>query len=81
MLGILFKSTKQGIADARQPDPAPCASSKTLKGEARLTETNISDAFARVRLPLLEADVALPVVKGFHRRQSKRPSARRSSGR
>ncbi|MBI2306766.1 MAG: signal recognition particle protein [Rhodocyclales bacterium] len=38
---------------------------KTLKGEARLTESNISDALREVRLALLEADVALPVVKDF----------------
>ncbi|MBW7902400.1 MAG: signal recognition particle protein [Rhodocyclaceae bacterium] len=38
---------------------------KTLKGEARLTEANISDALREVRLALLEADVALPVVKDF----------------
>ncbi|MFA7293075.1 MAG: signal recognition particle protein [Rhodocyclaceae bacterium] len=38
---------------------------KTIKGEARLTETNISDALREVRLALLEADVALPVVKDF----------------
>ncbi|MDR0997101.1 MAG: signal recognition particle receptor subunit alpha, partial [Zoogloeaceae bacterium] len=38
---------------------------KTLKGEARLTEANMSDALREVRLALLEADVALPVVKDF----------------
>jgi len=38
---------------------------KTLKGEARLTESNIADALREVRLALLEADVALPVVKDF----------------
>jgi len=36
---------------------------KTLRGEARLTEANISDALREVRMALLEADVALPVVK------------------
>jgi signal recognition particle subunit SRP54 len=36
---------------------------KTLKGEARLTEANITDALREVRMALLEADVALPVVK------------------
>jgi signal recognition particle subunit SRP54 len=36
---------------------------KTLKGEARLTESNIADALREVRMALLEADVALPVVK------------------
>lgn len=38
---------------------------KTLKGEARLTEDNITDALREVRMALLEADVALPVVKDF----------------
>ncbi len=38
---------------------------KTLKGEARLTESNITDALREVRMALLEADVALPVVKDF----------------
>ncbi|MCC6378242.1 MAG: signal recognition particle protein [Burkholderiales bacterium] len=38
---------------------------KTLRGEARLTDSNIADALREVRLALLEADVALPVVKDF----------------
>jgi signal recognition particle subunit SRP54 len=38
---------------------------KQLRGEARLTEANIGDALREVRLALLEADVALPVVKEF----------------
>ena len=38
---------------------------KTLKGEARLTESNIADALREVRMALLEADVALPVIKEF----------------
>jgi signal recognition particle subunit SRP54 len=38
---------------------------KTLKGEARLTEANINDALREVRMALLEADVALPVIKDF----------------
>ena len=38
---------------------------KTLKGEARLTESNIADALREVRMALLEADVALPVIKAF----------------
>jgi len=36
---------------------------KTIRGEARLTEANIQDALREVRIALLEADVALPVVK------------------
>jgi signal recognition particle subunit SRP54 len=38
---------------------------KTLRGEARITETNIQDALREVRMALLEADVALPVVRDF----------------
>lgn len=38
---------------------------KNLRGQARLTETNIQDALREVRMALLEADVALPVVKDF----------------
>lgn len=38
---------------------------KSIKGEARLTEANIGDALREVRMALLEADVALPVVKDF----------------
>ncbi len=38
---------------------------KNLRGQARLTEDNISDALREVRMALLEADVALPVVKDF----------------
>ena len=38
---------------------------KSLRGQARLTEANIQDALREVRIALLEADVALPVVKTF----------------
>ena len=38
---------------------------KSLRGEARLTDANIQDALREVRLALLEADVALPVVRDF----------------
>ena len=38
---------------------------KTLRGQARLTDENIQDALREVRLALLEADVALPVVREF----------------
>ncbi|MDT8283791.1 MAG: signal recognition particle receptor subunit alpha, partial [Gammaproteobacteria bacterium] len=36
-----------------------------LRGEGRLTEENIQDALRDVRMALLEADVALPVVRDF----------------
>lgn len=38
---------------------------KNLRGQGRLTEANIEEALREVRMALLEADVALPVVKGF----------------
>jgi len=38
---------------------------KNLRGTGRLNETNIKEALREVRLALLEADVALPVVKAF----------------
>ena len=45
---------------------------KNLRGQARLTEDNISDAMREVRMALLEADVALPVVKEFISRVKER---------
>jgi signal recognition particle subunit SRP54 len=38
---------------------------KSLRGQARITEANVQDTLRQVRLALLEADVALPVVKDF----------------
>ena len=38
---------------------------KNLRGQGRLTEDNIKDSLREVRLALLEADVALPVVRDF----------------
>lgn len=38
---------------------------KTMRGQARLTESNTQDMLREVRLALLEADVALPVVRDF----------------
>ena len=36
-----------------------------VTGQAKLTEDNIKDTLREVRMALLEADVALPVVKAF----------------
>jgi signal recognition particle subunit SRP54 len=36
-----------------------------VRGRGRITEENIADALRQVRVALLEADVALPVVKAF----------------
>ena len=38
---------------------------RNLRGVGRLTEDNIKDTLREVRMALLEADVALPVVKAF----------------
>jgi len=38
---------------------------KNVRGQGRLTEDNIKDALREVRMALLEADVALPVVREF----------------
>ncbi|MCS4534741.1 signal recognition particle protein [Neisseria montereyensis] len=38
---------------------------KNIRGQAKLTEDNIKEALREVRLALLEADVALPIVKDF----------------
>ena len=38
---------------------------RNLRGQGRLTEENIKDTLREVRMALLEADVALPVVKDF----------------
>ena len=38
---------------------------KTMRGQARITEDNVGDMLREVRMALLEADVALPVVRDF----------------
>ncbi len=38
---------------------------KKIRGQGRLTEANIQDTMREVRMALLEADVALPVVRDF----------------
>ena len=38
---------------------------KQISGQARITESNVSDMLREVRMALLEADVALPVVRDF----------------
>lgn len=38
---------------------------QTMRGEARLTEQNTKDMLREIRMALIEADVALPVVKAF----------------
>ena len=51
----MFDNLSSRLADA----------ARSLTGKGRLTDNNIKDTLRQVRLALLEADVALPVVKGF----------------
>ncbi|WP_150137182.1 signal recognition particle protein, partial [Candidatus Enterovibrio altilux] len=44
---------------------------KNISGRGRLTEENIADTLREVRMALLEADVALPVVREFIKRVKK----------
>ncbi len=45
---------------------------KTMRGQARITESNVQDMLREVRVALLEADVALPVVRDFIARVKER---------
>jgi signal recognition particle subunit SRP54 len=45
---------------------------KTVRGQARITESNVQDMLRDVRVALLEADVALPVVREFTARVKER---------
>lgn len=45
---------------------------KNISGKGRITEDNIKDTLREVRTALLEADVALPVVKSFTNRVKER---------
>ncbi|MFZ6750451.1 signal recognition particle protein [Undibacterium sp. Ren11W] len=45
---------------------------KTMRGEARLTETNTAEMLREVRMALLEADVALPAVRDLIARVKER---------
>jgi signal recognition particle subunit SRP54 len=38
---------------------------KQISGQSRITESNVSDMLREIRMALLEADVALPVVRDF----------------
>ncbi|MBT8099057.1 MAG: signal recognition particle protein [Gammaproteobacteria bacterium] len=51
----MFENLSSRLSDA----------AKALSGKGRLTDSNIKDTLRQVRLALLEADVALPVVKTF----------------
>jgi signal recognition particle subunit SRP54 len=45
---------------------------KTMRGQARITDSNVADMLREVRMALLEADVALPVVREFIARVKER---------
>ena len=45
---------------------------KTMRGSARITDENVQDMLREVRMALLEADVALPVVRDFIARVKER---------
>ena len=49
---------------------------RTLRGQGRLTEDNIGNTLREVRMALLEADVALPVVRDFIERVRTRATGR-----
>ena len=50
---------------------------KTMRGQARITEDNVQDMLREVRMALLEADVALPVVRDFIARVKEQRARRR----
>jgi signal recognition particle subunit SRP54 len=53
---------------------------RNLRGQGRLTEDNIKESLREVRMALLEADVALPVVKDFIDRVRERASGQPDAG-
>jgi signal recognition particle subunit SRP54 len=53
---------------------------KQMRGQARLTEANTQDMLREVRLALLEADVALPVVRDFIARVRERALGQEVAG-
>ena len=44
---------------------------KEMRGQARITESNVQDMLREVRMALLEADVALPVVRDLDRKSTR----------
>ncbi|HEY3635126.1 MAG TPA: signal recognition particle protein [Caldimonas sp.] len=53
---------------------------KTMRGSARITDENVQDMLREVRMALLEADVALPVVRDFVARVKERALGAEVSG-
>ena len=57
------------------------ATFKNLRGKGRLSESDVNATVRDIRLALLDADVALPVVKKFTSRRARaRPRGRGVSG-
>jgi signal recognition particle subunit SRP54 len=65
MLSIYKKSEISLMAMFENLSDRLSDSLKKISGKASLSEANIQDTLREVRMALLEADVALPVVKGF----------------
>jgi signal recognition particle subunit SRP54 len=55
MISAMFENLTERLSNAL----------RNVRGQARLSEDNIKDALREVRMALLEADVALPVVRDF----------------
>ncbi len=53
---------------------------KEMRGQARITESNVQDMLREVRMALLEADVALPVVRDFVARVKEKALGQEVSG-
>ena len=53
---------------------------KTMRGSARITDENVQEMLREVRVALLEADVALPVVRDFIARVKERALGAEVSG-
>jgi signal recognition particle subunit SRP54 len=62
---------KRGVSDPYNPSMFDTLTQRltrtlgNLRGRGRITEENVAEALREVRIALLEADVALPVVKAF----------------
>lgn len=53
---------------------------KQMRGQARITESNVAEMLREVRMALLEADVALPVVRDFVARVKERALGQEVAG-
>ena len=62
----------QGVEDPMRANVKAMVEPFRVTGAGRLTESNIKDTLRQVRLALLEADVALPVVRDFVARVKER---------